>query len=141
MNENWKKVKESFIFKTDLVLKLTNKLKVSNKIDKSELEKTENYSRQLKKACTNNSFNKEAIKEVKEKTDLLNSHLARILVELEFDFKLKKQEAIFSLCDQLAAIENKIYAEIKKYNQICKNQNKEELMYNVAESKSPSVEF
>ncbi len=97
INEKWIALKEQFKVKTEIVLEFKSKVQKSKKIDKSELEKTLIYAKELKKICENEVLNKEEVTNVKQTNDSLNIHLVRVLVSLESDFKLKSEKSIIFL--------------------------------------------
>ncbi|QOG04674.1 LemA family protein [Flavobacterium sp. MDT1-60] len=142
INQKWVELKDQFKHKTELVVEFTSKLQKSKKIDKKELEQTAFYAKKFSMMCENKLLYKDAVSKVKQANDLLNTHLVRTLVNLESDFKLKRQESILSLADQLAAVENQIFVAIKKYNEVCIKQNRKDVIFESHDNnKSPSIEF
>lgn len=142
INQKWVELKSHFKHKTELVTEFASKLQKSKKIDKKELEQTTFYAREFEKICENKVLNKDIVGKVKQANDLLNAHLVRILVNLESDFKLKTEDSILSLYDQLAAVENQIFVSIKKYNEVCIKQNRKELIFEIhSEERAVSIKF
>ena len=142
INQKWVELKSHFKHKTELVTEFASKLQKSKKIDKKELEQTTFYAREFEKICENKVLNKDIVGKVKQANDLLNAHLVRILVTLESDFKLKTEDSILSLYDQLAAVENQIFVSIKKYNEVCIKQNRKELIFEIhSEERAVSIKF
>lgn len=123
-------------------MNLHRNFRSQKKIDKKELEKTDFYASEFSKVFENKVLNKEIVSKVKQANDLLNTHLVRILVNLESDFKLKSQESIISLYDQLSTIENLILADIMRYNEVCIKQNSKVLIFKTHDKNgSHSIEF
>ena len=142
INQKWIALKDQFKHKTEVVAEFTSKLQNSKKIDKKELEQTTFYAREFEKICENKVLNKDIVGKVKQANDLLNTHLVRTLVNLESDFKLKTQESILSLYNQLTAVENQILVAIKKYNEVCIKQNRKELIFEIhSEDRAVSIKF
>lgn len=142
INQKWTELKDQFKHKTEVVFEFTSKLQKSKKIDKKELEKTDFYASEFSKVFENKVLNKEIVSKVKQANDLLNTYLVRILVDLESDFKLKSQESIISLYDQLSTIENLILADIMRYNEVCIKQNSKVLIFKTHDKNgSHSIEF
>lgn len=142
INHNWSNVKTQLELKTEVILKFTGKVKKSKIIDQSELKQTEIYNTELKKVLENKILNQATVSEIRKKNNELNTHLVRILVGLESDFKLTNDDSVMSLYDQLSNSEIQILAAIKKHNQSCVKQNKKELIFEIhGENKAPSVEF
>ncbi|MBF4467689.1 LemA family protein [Flavobacterium sp. LC2016-12] len=142
INQKWAVLKDQFKHKTELVIEFTSKLQKSKKIDKKELEQTTFYAKEFSKTCENKVLNKDIVGKVKQANDLLNTHLVRTLVNLEFDIKLKTEESILSLYDQLTAVENQILVAIKKYNEVCIKQNRKELIFEIhSEDRAASIKF
>ena len=136
IDQSWLKIRREYISKAEVVLQLTVKFQKSELIEKTELKQTEVYAKELNVACGNPILNNENVNQVKQKNDSLNTHLVRVLVELESDFKLKTKNEILTLSGQLADSESKIYNEIIKYNEICEKLNKKELIFPIAIFKS-----
>ncbi|KRB59135.1 LemA family protein [Flavobacterium sp. Root186] len=129
IDKSWKSVKDSYIKKTEIVLKLANNLRISKQINKSELDKTVINAGKLKATCDNNVLDKESVNKVKQANGELNSYLVRILVNLESDFKMKSDEKVIDLSGQLAEIEKQIFTNIKRYNNICESLNQKSLIF------------
>ncbi|CAC9975395.1 LemA family protein [Flavobacterium panici] len=143
IDTSWKSVKESFIKKTEVLFKLTNKLQKSKKINQSELDKTVINAGKLKAVSEINILNKESVNKVKQANDELNTYLVRILVNLELDFKMKSDKNVIDLTYELAEVENQIFTNIKKYNNICESLNQKTLIFPTSSSnnKPASIKF
>jgi hypothetical protein len=131
VEKNWQNLKEKFIHKSEIVLKFKSILDTSEKSDKTYLNKTELYAKELIRECESKKFNKESINNVKFKNDSLNSYLVRILVSLESDIRLKSSEEILVLFDELTLSEQDIFTKIADYNLICQNSNNQDLLFPV----------
>lgn len=131
INQSWENLKNEFLNKEVTVLKLITKVDKSKVIEKEELNQTEIYAKKLKTLLIEKEISKEEINKVKQTNDLLNTHLVRVLVELESDFKLKKITEIQILTEELSNIENAIFSNVNKHNQICEKLNKKEFMFPV----------
>lgn len=135
INGNWNSLKQSFISKSEIVLQLTGKLQKSKKTDKTELAKTALNAKELKIECQKTVLNKDAVIKLKQKNNELNTYLVRLLVNLESDLKMKTNENVLNSMDQLQNVDNQIFIQIKKHNQICLDLNKKELIYEVITQK------
>ena len=129
INKNWTKLNQQLILRTEVTLELTKKLQKSKTIDKEELKNTEFNAEQLKLVCENKTLSKENIDLIIEKNTKLTTSLTHILVNLEFDTKLKNNKETQLLIDKLLTIENQIFTETKNYNESCKKYKKEELIF------------
>ncbi|WP_343694705.1 LemA family protein [Flavobacterium sp.] len=142
IDKNWKSLKKSFILKTEIVLKLTNKLRTAKVIEKTELDKTVFNAKKLKVTCENEVLNRESVDKVKQGNDELNTHLVRILVTLESDFKMKTSNEVLSINDQLSTTEEQIFTRTKKYNDSCLSLNETSLIFKTtSNTQSPEVKF
>ena len=129
INKNWTMLNQQLILRTEITLALTKELQKSKTIDKVELKNTELYAKELKLVCENKVLSKNNVDLIKEKNAKLTRSLTHTLVNLEFDNKLKTKKETLLLIDQLSTIETQLLTEIKKYNEICKKYNKEELIF------------
>lgn len=129
INKNWTMVNQQLILRTEITLALTKELQKSKTIDKVELKNTELYANELKLACENKVLSKNNVDLIKEKNTKLTTSLTHTLVNLEFDNKLKIKKETLLLIDQLSKIETQLFTEIKKHNESCKKDNKEELIF------------
>jgi hypothetical protein len=129
INQNWIKLNQQLILRTEVTLELTKKLKKSKTIDKEELKSTEFNAEELKLVCKNKTLSKENVDLIIEKNTKLTTSLTHTLVNLEFDPKLKNKKEIQLLIDKLLTIENQLFTETKNYNESCKKYKKEELIF------------
>ncbi len=142
ITQNWNQLNQKLIYRTEITLELVNEIKNSKKIDKATLHKTISSAKELKTICENKTLNKSEVKIINKKNNELSTYLVRTMVNIEQDAKLKSKEELLILFDQLYALENQIYAEIKKYNESCVKYEKEELIFEINEEKKvPKVEF
>lgn len=142
INKSWKSLKGSYIKKTEIVFKLANKLQTSKEINRSELDKMMINAGKLKTVCENNILDKESVNKVKQANDELSSYLVRTLVNLEFDFKMKSDKNVIDLTYELAEVENQIFTNIKKYNNICESLNQKSLIFpTYSNNKSAEIKF
>ena len=129
INQNWIKLNQQLILRTEVTLELTKKLKKSKTIDKEELKSTEFNAEELKLLSKNKTLSKENVDLIIEKNKKLTTSLTHTLVNLEFDPKLKNKKEIQLLIDKLLTIENQLFTETKNYNESCKKYKKEELIF------------
>ncbi|MFV8354353.1 hypothetical protein [Flavobacterium sp. XS2P14] len=142
INENWTELKQKLKYRTEITLELTKQLLDSKKIDKLELKNAELHAKELNLICENSVLTQTNINLIKEKNSELTISLTHTLVNLEFDTKLKNKEKTQFIIDQLLVIEQQICIVSNKYNKSCKEDKKEELIFDLnCENKSPKVDF
>lgn len=143
VNDAWANLKTQLQRRTDIVNNIANVLAKSKQVDQMELTKAKGLAVDLfKYTDTLKTLDSLSIFYVNALNTDLTQALARTLVTLERDQKLRSSASVQDLLVQLEGIENRIMVAKMDYNDICSDNNKKELFFgNNTKAKPPEVKF
>ena len=143
INASWTNLKTQLLRRADIVSNLTGLLSKSSKIDKEQLNNSKVFAVDLfKYVDTLNKKDSLSVSLASIKNNKLTQALARTIVTLENDSKLRSNNDVNGLLMQLEGCENRMALAKRAYNETCKKFKRTDLLFGPDQRvKAPEVKF